>query len=132
MSSPGSVFIHRQGFGVSLSQPGGRGGSRCSQYSADIVFSKQVDGAFQPVEMVFTLSRLEGAPGKLAHADDGESGVYHQANVFRPAFIRPMFRIIRCTEMESISCVFHLFVPCIYVLMNLEIEEDGSACEAVF
>ena len=88
-----SVLFDPQDVGILLSQPGGRTGGRCADDGDDVMLGGEVNGAFQPVEIILAFGRLHTAPGKFGEADDFQVGGFHQAQVFFPAGLWPLLWI---------------------------------------
>src|SRR5688500_209900 len=96
-----SVFIHGQKIGMCCRHPGGWTRRRGAKRRCNPRGSQLLDHALQPIEAELAGQRLEARPGKLSHTNDGKSSFLHQADLFGPSFLWPMFGIIGRTKMES-------------------------------
>jgi hypothetical protein len=79
---------------VGCREPGWRRGSGGTQHADNAVFSQQTYRAFEPIELDLALGRLHRGPGKFRQASHIQVGLFHQANIFGPARLRPMLGVI--------------------------------------
>jgi len=91
---PAPVPGDAQDVGVGLTEPGRGRGRRGAEHGVDALGGEGVDGLVEPTEVERTLGGLHLCPGELTQAREVDAGLAHQAGVRRPAFARPLLRVI--------------------------------------
>ncbi len=85
--------VDPQSFRMCQGQPHGRSVGWRSDDNRDVMFLREPDRAFEPIEVVVSLRRFHGAPGKFADADYAEMCVLHELQVRVPTRLRPLLGI---------------------------------------